>query len=133
MIQAVIIDLDGVLIDSEPLWEQVRRGLVEERGGPWPSNAQDRLMGMSTPEWAQYLCDELGVDMAPEQVAAVVVQQMASHYAQHVPVMAGASAALHRIARRWPMALASSSPRVLIDVVLSAARWMTLFEATVST
>lgn len=133
MIEAVIFDLDGVLIDSEPVWEQVRHGLVDERGGRWPQDAQDRLMGMSTLEWARYLGDELGVDLAPEQVAAIVVERMASRYAQDLPLMPEATTTLRRIAECWPMALASSSPRALIEVVLTAAGWTRLFGATIST
>lgn len=133
MIEAVIFDLDGVLIDSEPVWEQVRHGLVDERGGRWTSDAQAQLMGMSTPEWACYLSDELGVDLSPEQVGATVVERMADRYAQSVPLMPEATNTLRRIADRWPMALASSSPRALIDAVLTAAGWTTLFQATIST
>ena len=70
MIKAVVFDLDGVLVDSEPVWEQVRRGLVAERGGHWAPDAQRRLMGMSTPEWARYLSEDLGVALPPDQVAA---------------------------------------------------------------
>jgi len=123
MIEAVVFDLDGVLIDSEPVWEQVRHGLVDERGGRWTSDAQDQLMGMSTPEWACYLSDELAVDLPPEQVGAIVVERMASCYAQNLPLMPEATGTLRRIAGRWPMALASSSPRALIDAVLAAAGW----------
>ena len=52
MVTAVVFDLDGILIDSEPVWERVRRSYVDEHGGTWASDAQQRLMGMSTPEWA---------------------------------------------------------------------------------
>ena len=71
MIEAVVFDLDGVLIDSEPVWEDVRRGLVAERGGHWPPDAQRRLMGMSTPEWARYLSEDLGVVLPIATVEAL--------------------------------------------------------------
>lgn len=90
-------------------------------------------MGMSTPEWSRYLSDELGVDLPPEQVGSVVVERMAARYAHQVPVLPGATDALRRIARRWPVALASSSPRALIDAVLAPAGWSMLFSVTVST
>jgi HAD superfamily hydrolase (TIGR01509 family) len=130
---AVVFDLDGVLIDSEPVWEQVRRGLVAERGGHWADDAQQRLMGMSTPEWARYLSDDLGVGLPPDQVARTVVDRMAAHYADAVPVIDGADAAIRRIAARWRLGLASSSPRRLIDAVLAVTGWGTLVEVSVST
>jgi beta-phosphoglucomutase-like phosphatase (HAD superfamily) len=70
MIEAVVFDLDGVIVDSEPVWEQVRRQVVAEHGGRWTADAQQRLMGMSAAEWARYLSTELGVGLLPESIAA---------------------------------------------------------------
>jgi HAD superfamily hydrolase (TIGR01509 family) len=133
MIKAVVFDLDGVLIDSEPVWEQVRRGLVAERGGHWSPDAQRRIMGMSTPEWARYLSEDLGVGLPPDQVAAMVVDRMAARYAEHVPLMDGAVDAVHRIAARWPLGVASSAPAVLIQTVLKAADLRSCFSVVMST
>ena len=130
---AVVFDLDGVLIDSEPVWEQARRGFVRERGGRWPDDAQTRLLGMSTAEWASYLSADLGVDLPPDEVADIVIDRMAARYADGLPLIPGADDALRRLSARWPLALASSSPRRLIDSVLAAVGWGELFEATVST
>jgi HAD superfamily hydrolase (TIGR01509 family) len=133
MIKAVVFDLDGVLIDSEPVWEQVRRGLVAERGGHWSPDAQRRIMGMSTPEWARYLSEDLGVGLPPDQVATMVVDRMAARYAEHVPLMDGAVDAVHRIAARWPLGVASSAPAVLIQTVLKAADLRSCFSVVMST
>jgi HAD superfamily hydrolase (TIGR01509 family) len=130
---AVIFDMDGVLIDSEPIWEEVRRGVVADYGGQWLDEAQTALMGMSTPEWAAYLSEDLGVGKPPDEVAQIVIGKMVERYEQHLPVLPGADDAVRRCARRWPLGLASSSPRQLIDAVLRTAGWTDLFEVTVST
>jgi len=133
VIEAVVFDLDGVLIDSEPVWEQVRRALVAERGGHWAADAQQRLMGMSTPEWARYLSEDLGVGLPPDEVAAVVTDRMAARYRAHLPLLPGAVEAVGRLAARWPLGLASSAPAVLIDTVLAAAGLRPAFQVTMST
>jgi HAD superfamily hydrolase (TIGR01509 family) len=133
MIQAVVFDLDGVLVDSEPVWEQVRRGLVAERGGHWAPDAQRRLMGMSTQEWARYLSEDLGVGLPPEQVAELVIDRMAARYAEQVPLLPGAADAVHRMGARWPLGVASSSPPRLIDTVLRLAGLRSSFQVVMST
>ena len=77
MIEAVIFDLDGVLIDSEQAWDEVRREFVLERGGRWHDHTQRDMMGMSSVEWSRYIHDELGVDMPPQQISAEVVRRLA--------------------------------------------------------
>jgi HAD superfamily hydrolase (TIGR01509 family) len=132
-VAAVAFDLDGVLIDSEPVWEEVRRAYVDEAGGHWLPEAQRRLMGMSTPEWSAYLSRDLGVGRPPEVVAAEVLERMAERYGQRPPLLPGAVAAVERLAERWPLGLASSSSRQLIELVLAASGLAGRFRATVST
>ena len=133
MIEAVVFDLDGVLIDSEPVWEHVRHGLVEGYGGHWPDDAQQRLMGMSTPEWARYLSEDLGIGLPPDQVARLVIRRMAAQYQRNLPLLPGAVDAVRRMAERWPLGLASSSPPALIHIALTTAGIAPLFKVTVST
>ena len=128
-----MFDLDGVLIDSEPVWEQVRRQVVAGHGGHWAPDAQQRLMGMSTGEWARYLGQDLGVGLPPETVAALVIDQMKARYAEHVPFLPGAVGAVRRMAARWRLGLASSSPPVLIDAVLDGAGLRECFAVAMST
>jgi HAD superfamily hydrolase (TIGR01509 family) len=133
MIAAVVFDLDGVLVDSEPVWEQVRRQVVAEHGGRWRPDTQQRLMGMSTGEWARYLGDDLGVDLPPQAVADLVIERMQDRYRDQVPLMPGAAGAVRRLATDWPLGLASSSPPALIEVVLGSAGLRGYFRSVVST
>ena len=128
-----MFDLDGVIVDSEPVWEQVRRQVVAEHGGHWLPDAQRRLMGMSTGEWARYLSQDLGVGLPPPAVAATVIEQMQTRYREGVPLMPGAAGAVRRLAARWPLGLASSSPPALIDAALDGAGLRECFTATLST
>jgi HAD superfamily hydrolase (TIGR01509 family) len=133
VVAAVVFDLDGVLIDSEPVWEQVRRQYVADHGGRWQPDSQQRLMGMSTPEWSSYLATELGVDAPPSRIAREVVEEVGQRYEMDLPLMPGAVEAVHRLAACWPLGLASSASRPLIDRVLAATGMTSLFDVTVST
>jgi HAD superfamily hydrolase (TIGR01509 family) len=132
MISSLVFDLDGVLIDSERVWEEVRRAFVEEGGGRWMPDTQRRLMGMNTGEWARYLSQELGVRMAPDEVARGVVERMNERYARDLPLIPGAVEAVQRMAARWPLGVASSSPPAIIHQVLAWAGLGQAFGAVAS-
>jgi HAD superfamily hydrolase (TIGR01509 family) len=132
VIEAVVFDMDGVLVDSEPVWEEVRRAFVAEFGGEWAPDTQRRLMGMSTQEWARHLSEDLGVHLSPDEVAGTVVKRMAARYAEHLPLLPGAVAAVRGLDEWWLLGLASSSPPELIETVLRTAGIDRLFDVALS-
>jgi HAD superfamily hydrolase (TIGR01509 family) len=132
VIEAVIFDLDGVLIDSEQVWDEARRQFVTEQGGRWHDRAQRDMMGMSSSEWSRYIRVELGVDLPPQRISEEVVRRLTDLYRRRLPLVPGAGEAVQRLAARWPLALASSSNRELIDLVLEIAGLAPHFRATVS-
>lgn len=131
-IKAVIFDLDGVLIDSEERWAQAKEALVRATGGRWKPEASHAMLGMSSPEWSRYLHEELGVPLAPEEINDAVVARMLEDYRRDLPLIEGARDAVLRLAARWPLGLASSSNREVIDVVLEGSGLAGGFAATVS-
>ena len=132
MTEAVIFDLDGVLIQSEEVWDDVREKYVRERGGRYDSEIQRAMMGMSSPEWSRYLHEHAGVPDEPDAINVEVVRLMLAAYRDHLPLIPGALDAVRRLAARFPLGLASSSNRELIDTVLDVAGLAPLFAATVS-
>ncbi|MGH3126670.1 MAG: HAD family hydrolase [Gaiellaceae bacterium] len=132
MIEAVIFDLDGVLLDSEHIWPEVKEQVVRERGGRWLDDAQADMMGMSSIEWSRYMHDVLGVPGSPEEIDAEVVRRMLAVYVRELPLIEGAGAVVERLAGAFRLALASSSNREVIDAALELSGLAPLFEATVS-
>jgi HAD superfamily hydrolase (TIGR01509 family) len=132
VIDAVVLDLDGLLLDSEQLWDEVREELTRERGGRWHDRAQADMMGMSSIEWSSYMHEQLGLSESPEEISAEVVRRMEARYRERLPLLPGAREAVERIAARWPLGLASSSNKPLIDLALEVSGLAPYFRATVS-
>jgi HAD superfamily hydrolase (TIGR01509 family) len=132
MIDALIFDLDGVIVDSEHLWDEARRELVTQTGGRWTDEATGAMMGMSSTEWSAYLRDHLDVPLGADEINRVVVEHLLARYQDELPLIDGATDAVRRMAERWPLGLASSSNRPVIDAVLSLAHLDHLFAVTVS-
>src|SRR5262249_17011773 len=132
-VDAVIFDLDGVLIDSEPVWADVRRAVTLAHNGQWEPGSQEAMMGMSSLEWSQYMHDTLAVQLEPRQIVDLVVAEMIDRYHHDLPLRPGAVDAVRRLAARWPLGLASSANRPLINTALSTAGIAELFRVTRST
>ena len=131
-IAAVVFDLDGVLLDSESAWVRVKREFTEESGGHWEDRAQWEMLGMSSTEWSRYMHDELGVPVPPERISAEVADRVAELYREHLPLLPGATDAVRSIGAEWPLGLASSSNRNVIDLVLDLMGVADDFRATLS-
>jgi HAD superfamily hydrolase (TIGR01509 family) len=132
LIRAVIFDLDGLLLDSESAWDGGRRALVAEHGLDWPDGATEAMMGMSSPEWSRYVHEQLRVPLDPPEISERVVAHVLDTYAERLPLLPGAEAAVERIAARWPLALASSSNKEVIERVMATSGWEHVFRTWVS-
>ncbi len=132
MPDAVIFDLDGVLTDSEQLWTQAKESLVRESGGRWTEEAIVAMLGMSSPEWSAYLHDDLGVALDPAAINRDVVRRMEEGYRSDLPLLPGAIESVRSLAEHWPLGLASSSNREIIDLVLDLSGLAGAFRVTVS-
>ncbi len=133
MISAIIFDLDGLLVDSEPCWDQVRQKVAAEYGQTWNQADQRQVMGVSTDFWADYMIRRLSLAMSQPEVIERVVGEMLSIYHDHIPYLPGAIQAVHLAASLYPTALASGSERSLIEVVVHDAAMLGMFQAVVCT
>jgi len=131
-VEAVVFDLDGVLIQSEEVWDTVREHFTRERGGRYDAEIQRAMMGMSSTEWSRFLHETAGVPDSPEEINDAVVRRMLDAYRERLPLIDGAVEAVQRLAAEYTLGVASSSNRPLIDAVLRTAGLTEYFEATVS-
>jgi HAD superfamily hydrolase (TIGR01509 family) len=131
-VAAVVFDLDGVLVDSEGVWNSARRDVTREAGGRWHDGAQRAMMGMSSSEWSRYMRDELGLELDPQEISDTVVARLERLYRRELPLLPGAREAVTALAREWPLGLASSANRPIIELVLDLAGLRDCFRAAVS-
>jgi HAD superfamily hydrolase (TIGR01509 family) len=128
----VCFDLDGVLVDTEPIWERVRRRFAERHGGRWTGDLQEKMMGVQTRDWSTALSDAIGGQLTSEEVATTVIDDLAGEYRQHLPVIVGAVSAVRRLAEEATLGLVSGSPHTLIALVLDLTRLTDSFQVAMS-
>ncbi|MBB1510812.1 HAD family phosphatase [Tessaracoccus sp. MC1756] len=131
--QAIVFDMDGTLTDTEEIWDRVRRGLAADAGLTWPDGSTQAMMGMSTQEWARHLVEVVGLPYAPEEAAQRTIEGMATAYRRGITMLTGAVEAVRRMAERYPIAIASSSPRLLIDTGVEVMGLADVVRVSVST
>jgi len=132
MIEAIIFDMDGLLVDSEPYWDEARRIMAAEAGVKWNEDDHKAVMGVSTPEWVNYMIERLGLKLPPNFVEERIIGTMAGLYNQRIPFLPGAVEAVSMAAKHFTTALASGSPRSLIDTVTNSPALMGKFDLILS-
>lgn len=133
MVNAVLFDLDGLLVDSEPVWFRVRTEMFERVGMKWTEGDQKELMGKSTGAWIEYLGKKLEGKLTREEVISQTLDGMVGAYRSGgVRVMPGAQEAVRYCRGQFEMALASGSPRILIEAALEVNCWGDVFPVVLS-
>ena len=132
MIKAIIFDMDGLLVDSEPMWDRARAEMAAQAGYDWTSDDHKAVMGISTEDWTIYMIERLELSMTPEAVAEFIILWMVERYKQQIPFFPGAVEAVQLAAQHFPIGLASGSPPQLIDIVVQDARLQGLFQVVLS-
>lgn len=130
--RAVVLDLDGVVVDTEEVWDRERRAYVSEHGGTWTEAATRAMQGMSSAEWSRYLVEELGAGGDPAEVSRAVALMVVAEVERELPLLPGAVRAVNALATELTLGLASSANREVIDAVLDGAGITERFAATVS-
>ncbi|HET7029333.1 MAG TPA: HAD family phosphatase [Candidatus Limnocylindrales bacterium] len=132
-IEAVVFDLDGVIVDSEIWWDEVRRDFARAHDRRWTIDDRHAVMGANSRQWSVTMRDRLGLDLPAEAIERAIVDGVVARYRREgPPTIEGAVDAVCRIAERWPVALASSSHREVIDAALAATDLAATFRAIVS-
>lgn len=118
-IRAIVFDMDGVLIDSEVIWQRVRADYAAALGHVWTHEDQMAMLGCSTPVWSEQMRQRLGLlHLRAQDVADQVKQRVQAAFESALPTRPGAAEALEALAQHYPLALASGSPRNLVDCAM---------------
>ncbi|MGZ4198917.1 MAG: HAD family hydrolase [Thermoleophilia bacterium] len=132
-ITTIVFDLDGVILDSEEVWHEVRRDFTAAHGGVWTEDDQRAVMGDNSWQWAHHIRVSCGVEMGERRIIDGVVARIIERYEEHLPLIEGAHGAVVGLARAYRLGLASSAPPEVIRFVLHKAGFAGVFSAWLST
>ena len=130
-IQAIIFDMDGVLVDSEVYWEQSRFEFAKDRGKSWTDEFQREAMGQSTIGWATVMKNRLDLSETTDSIIAEMKARVIAHYEQQMPARPGALEAVELAAKHYQVGLASGSPTDIIQRVMQLTGLDQVFETIV--
>ena len=131
---AVLFDVDGVLVDSEHRWNDMRRAFAASHGCAWTDEDQRSVMGGNSGQWSRVMAERLALgDVSADQIRdAVVHGVVAAFRAGTIEVIDGAAAAVRRLAARLPVAIASSAHPSVISAAVEALGLHGVFAAIAS-
>ncbi len=133
-VQAVVFDMDGIIVDSEVLWRQTREEFAADHGMTWGTEDQESTMGCNTRMWSQIMVERLDLraklGMDPAAIAREIKRRLLAKYQAHLPERKGAIDAVRLAATSYKVALASGSPNELAEYVLKATCLDKIFLAT---
>ncbi len=132
-VQAVVFDLDGVLVDTEIWWDEVRIEFAARAGRVWSESDRAAIMGSNTRQWRSRMRRRLQLEVSEDEIERAVIDGMLERYARlGPPAIEGAVEAVHELAGRFPLAVASSSPPRIIEAALDGLGVRRLFRTIVS-
>ena len=130
-IEAIIFDMDGVLVDSEVYWDKSRVEFAKDRGKTWTDEFQRLAMGRSTVGWAQVMQEKLQLDESIDEIIAEMKARVIAHYEKRMPTRPGAIESVHHMKQHYRVGLASGSPTEIIKAVMRITGLDQVFEVMV--
>lgn len=121
-IDTIVFDMDGVIVDTEEIWNEVRHDFAVNHGGTWKRELdQPKVMGANSQQWAVSLRENNGVDLPVEEILRGIIDGLKERFGRELPVIEGAPEAIARLGRRYRLGVASSSPLEFVEYALEMA------------
>ena len=130
-IEAVVFDMDGVLVDSEVYWEQSRVEFARDRGKVWTGALQRLAMGRSTIGWATVMRENLGLSESTDDIIAEMKARVIAQYEECMPTRTGALESVRHMQKHFRVGLASGSPTEIIKAVMQITGLDQVFEVMI--